>query len=139
MDDPNACMNLAYMDDLQCAFGILRFCLGAHKMSHSFSCYYLLDKSKKIQRKNRYGSACNLWKNLGVLMSDISWDQACLPINKTRVEIRRSANKVQATYVRSVFLSSVHLEKPTGHNPTGESSFVEAIEDVGKIATHPSQ
>ena len=63
-----------------------------------------------------------------------------LPINKTGVRIRRSADQVQAAYVRSVFQFSVPVEKLTGHNPTKDISFVKAVGEFSEIAmTYPSQ
>ena len=73
-------------------------------------------------------------------MSDTSWDQACLPINKTGVGLRRSADQVQAANVGSVFQSTDLVEKLTGHNPTEDISFVKAVEELSEIATtYPSQ
>ena len=46
-----------------------------------------------------------------VEFSDTSWDQACFPINRNGVGIRRSADQVQAAYVGSVFQSPVLVEK----------------------------
>ena len=77
---------------------------------------------------------------LGVFLSDTSWDQACLPINKTGVGIRRSADQIEAAYVGSVFQFSVLVEKLTGHNSTEDILFVKAVEELSKIATtYPSQ
>ena len=77
---------------------------------------------------------------LGVLLSNTSWDQTCPTINKTGVGIRRSTDQVQAAYVRSVFQSSVLVEKLTGHNPTEDISFVKAFEELSEIAmTYSSQ
>ena len=72
-------------------------------------------------------------------MSDTSWDQACLPINKTGVGITRSADQVQAAYVAFVFQSSVRVEKLSRHNPTQDISLVKAIEELSEFATYPSQ
>ena len=130
--------NLAYVDDPQCALGILRFCLGAPKMV-SLRCNSS-DESNKILRKFDSVQRATFEGILGVLLSDTSWDQACLPINKTGVGIRRSADQVQAAYVGSVFQSSVLVEKLTGHNPTEDISFIKAVEELSEIATtYPSQ
>ena len=132
--------NLAYVDDPQCALGILRFCLGAPKMVYSLRCNSPSDESNKILRKFDSVLRATFEGILGVLLSDTSWDQACLPINKTGVGIRRSADQVQAAYVGSVFQSSVLVEKLTGHNPTDDISFVKAVEELSEIAmTYPSQ
>ena len=75
-----------------------------------------------------------------MLSCDKSWDQACLPINKTSVGIRRSADQVQAAYVGYVFQSSVLVGKLTGHNLTEDISFVKAVEELSEISmTYPSQ
>ena len=95
--------NLAYVDDPQCALGLLRFCLGAPKMVYSLQCISPSEESNKILRKFDSVQRATFEGILGVLLSDTSWDQACLPINKTGVGIRRSANQVQAEYVGSVF------------------------------------
>ena len=132
--------NLAYVDDPQCALGILRFCLGAPKMVYYLRCNSLSDESNKILRKFDSVQSATFEGVLGVLLSNTSWDQACLPINKTGVGIRRSADQVQAAYVGSVFQSSVLVEKLTGHNPTEGFSFVKAVEELSEIATtYPSQ
>ena len=68
-------------------------------------------------------------------MSDISCDQACLPINKTGVGIRRSADQVQSAYIGSVFQSSVLVENLKGHSPTEDILFIKATEELGEIAT----
>ena len=131
--------NLAYVDDPQCALSILRFCLGA-LVVYSLRCNSPSNESNKIIRKFDSVQRATFEGILGVLLSDTSWDQACLPINKTGVGIRRSADQVQAAYVGSVFQSSVLLEKLTGHNPTEDISFVKAVEELSEIATtYPSQ
>ena len=99
-----------------------------------------MDESNKILRNFDSVQRATVEGILGVLLSDTSWDQACLPINKTGVRIRRSADQVQAAYVRSVFQSSVPVEKLTGHNPTEDISFVKAVGEFSEIAmTYPSQ
>ena len=133
-------VNLAYVDDPQCALAILRFCLGAPKLVYSLRCNSPSDESNKILRKFDSVQRATFEGIPGVLLSDTSWDQACLPINKTDVEIRRSADQVQAAYVGSVFQSSVLVGKLTGHNPTEDISFVKAVEELSEIATtYPSQ
>ena len=77
---------------------------------------------------------------LGIFMSDTSWGQGSLLINKTGLGIRRSADQVLVAYVGSVsvFRSSVRVENLTGHNPTEDISFVKAIVELGRIETYPS-
>ena len=132
--------NFAYVDDPQCALGILRFCLGAPKMVYSLRCNSPSDESSKILRKFDSVQRATFEGIRGVLLSNTSWDQACLPISKTGVGVRRSADQVQASYVGSVFHSSVLVEKLTGHNPTEAISFVKAVEELSEISTtYPSQ
>ena len=132
--------NLAYVDEPQFALGILRFCLGALKMVYSLRCNSPPDDSNKILRKFDSVQRATFESILGVLLSDTSWDQACLPINKTGIGTRRSADQVQAAYVGYVFHSFVLVEKLTGHNPTEDISFVKVFGEFGKNAmTNPSQ
>ena len=129
--------NLAYVDGPQCALGILRFWLGAPKVVYSLRCNNSSDESNRVLRK--FDSVKNLRATFGgilrVLISDTSWDQACLPINKTGVGIRRSTDQVHAAYVGSVFQSSVLVKKLTGDKTTEDISFVTAIEESSEIAT----
>ena len=132
--------NLAYVDDTRCALGILRFCLGAPKMVYSLRCNSPSDESNKILQKFDSVQRSTFESILGALLSDTSWGQACLPINKTGVGIRRSADQVRAAYVGSVFQSSVLVKKLTGHNPTTDTPFVKTVEELSKIVTtYPSQ
>ena len=131
---------LSFVDDTQCALGILRFCFSTPKMVYSFRCTSSSDESNKILRKFDSVQRATFESIFGVLLSDTSWDQACLPINKTGVGLRRSADHVQAAYVGSVFQSSVLVEKLTGHNPTEDISFVKAVGEFSENAmTYPSQ
>ena len=109
-------------------------------MVYSLRCNSPSDESNEILRKFDSVQRSTFEGILGALLSDTSWDQACLPINKTGVGIRRSADQVQAAYVGSVFQSSVLVEKLTGHNPTEDISFANAVEELSEIATtYPSQ
>ena len=109
-------------------------------MVYSLRCNSPSDESSKILRKFDSVQQATFEGIRGVLMSDTSWDQACLPINKTGVGIRRLADQVQAAYVGSVFHSSFLVEKLTGQNPTEAISFVKAVEKLSEIeTTYPSQ
>ena len=115
---------------------LLVFCVFALVLQKwSTFCDAILLESNKIRRKFDSAQRANFEGILGVLLSDTSWDQACLPINKTGVGKRRSADQVQAAYVGSFFQSSVFVEKFTGHNPTQDTSFVKAVEELSKTAT----
>ena len=107
--------NLAYVDDPQCAHCILRFRIGAPRMVYSLRCNSPSDESNQIFQKFQLIRRATFDCILGVLFSDTSWDQVCLPINKTGVAIRPSANQVQAAYFGSVFsiqCSSRKINRP---------------------------
>ena len=98
------------------------------------------DESNRTLRKFDSVQRATFEGILRVLLSDTSWDQASLPINKTGVGIKRSADQVQAAYVGPVFQSSALVEKLTGHNSTEDISFVKAVEELSEITTtYPSQ
>ena len=112
---------------------------GAPKMVYSFRSNAPSDESSKILQKFDSVQRATFEGILGVLLSDTSWDRACLAIKKTGVGIS-SADQVQAAYVGSVFQSSVLVENRTGQNPTEDISFVKAVEQLSEIAmTYPSQ
>ena len=93
------------------------------------------NQSESYENSNRL--SVQLLKEFLVSWSHIPpfLDQVWLPINKTDVGIRTSAYHSQPAYVGSVFQSSVFVEKLPGHNRTEDITFVEAIEELGKIAT----
>ena len=132
--------HLAYVDDLQCVLVVLSFFVGAPKMVYTLRCNNPSEESNRILRKFDAVQPTFFEAIRGVLMSDTSWDQACLPKNKTGGRKRRSANQVQAACVGSVFQSFVLVEKLTGHNATEDISFAKAIDELSEIATtYPSQ
>ena len=126
---------LAYVDDPKCDIGVFRFGFDAPKMVYFLRCKSPSDESEKILRKFDSVQRATFEGNLGVLMSDTSWDQACLPINKVGVGKRRPADQVQAAYGGSVFQSSDLVEKLTDQSPTEPISFVKATDELGEIAT----
>ena len=98
------------------------------------------DESNKILRKFDSVQRATFEGILGVLLSETLWDQACFPIKKIGVGIRRSADQVQTAYVGSVFQSSDFVGNLTGHNPTEDISFVKAVGELNEIkTTYPSQ
>ena len=79
------------------------------------------NNSMKILQKFDLIENSNFEEILGLLWSDNSWDQACLPKNKTAVAIRRQADQVQVAYSDSVFHRIVLAENLTGHKPFEDS------------------
>ena len=90
-------------------------------MVYHLRCNSPSDNSKKILQKIESIQRATFEDILGVL--------------KTRVGIGRSADQIQIAYVGSVFHSSVLVEKATGHNHLKTQSFVNAIQELGEIAT----
>ena len=76
-------------------------------MVYSLRCKSPSDESTKILRQFDSVQRATVEGILGVLMSETSWNQACLPIKKIGVGIRLSADQVQAAYFGFVFQSSV--------------------------------
>ena len=60
---------------------------------------------------------------LGVVMSNESWHQACLPINKTGVRFLQASDQIQAAYIGSVSLSDTLVQLITGQSPTVHHIF----------------
>ena len=70
---------------------------------------------------------------LGSVISDISWEQACLPISKTGAGVRRSLNQIKAAYVGSLCQTANIVEQITGVNPTHEVSFTDLVEEFSAL------
>ena len=84
--------NLGYIEDPQCALGILRSCLGAPKLVYSLRCNTPSTESNMILEKFDHLQRTTFENILGSVISDNSWEQACLPISKTGAGVRRSLN-----------------------------------------------
>ena len=69
----------------------------------------------------------------GSVISDLSWDQARLPISKTGAGVRRSLNQFKAAYAGSLSQSANIVEQITGVNPTYESSFTDLVEEFSTL------
>ena len=57
---------------------------------------------------------------LGTVLSNGSWHQACLPITKTVIGIRRASHQTKAAYIGSISQSATLAELITGHSPTAD-------------------
>ena len=82
--------NLGYIEDPQCTLGILRSCLGAPKLVYSLRCNTPSTESKIILEKFDHLQRTTFENILGSVISDNSWEQACLPKSKTGDGVRRS-------------------------------------------------
>ena len=106
--------NLAYVDDLNV---LLVFCVFALVLPKwSTICNAILLRTNQIKSFENL-----LWfsvQPLKVFLGFCCQTPLGLPINKTGLGLRRSADQVQAAYVESVFQSYVLVEKLSGHNPT---------------------
>ena len=75
--------NLGYIEDPQCTLGILRRCLGAPKLVYSLRCNTPSTESNIILEKFDHLQRTIFENILDSVISDNSWEQACLPISKT--------------------------------------------------------
>ena len=125
--------NLGYIEDPQCALGILRSCLGAPKLVYSLRCNTPSAEINIILEKFDHLQRTTFENILGSVISDNSWEQACLPISKTGAGVRRSLNQFKAAYVGSLSQSANIVEQITGVNPTHEISFPDLVEEFSAL------
>ena len=125
--------NLGYIEDPQCALGILRRCLGAPKLVYSLRCNTPSIESNIILEKFDNLQRTTFQNILGSVISDYSWEQACLPISKTGAGVRRSLNQFEAAYVGSLCQSANIVEQIIDVNPTHEVSFTDLVEEFSAL------
>ena len=125
--------NLGYTENPQCALGILRSCLGAPKLVYSWRCNTPSTESNIILEKFDHLQRTTFENILGSVISDNSWEQACLPISKTGAGVRRSLNQFKAAYVGSLSQSAKIVEQITGVNTTHEISFTDLVEEFSAL------
>ena len=125
--------NLGYIEDTQCALGILRRCLSAPKLVYSLRRNTPSTESKTILEKFDHLQRTTFENILGSVISDNSWEQACLPISKTGAGVRRSLKQLKAAYVGSLCQSANIVEQITGVNPTHEVSFTDLVEEFSAL------
>ena len=82
---------------------VFAFLPGAPVMVYSLRCISPSKESNIILRKFDLVQRAAFENILGVLLSDTSLEQASIPIKKTVVGIRQSADQVQAAYIGSFF------------------------------------
>ena len=107
---------------------------------YSLRCNTPSPESNKILEKFDHLERTTFENILGSVISNNSWDQACLPISKTGAEVRRWLNQIRAAYVGSLSQSANIVEQITGVNPTHGSSFTYLLEfsTLGSL-THLTQ
>ena len=62
--------------------------------------------------------------------SNGSWHQACLPINKTGIGVRRAFDQIKAAYISSISQSASLAELITGQSPTADQTFNKMVNEI---------
>ena len=126
--------NLGYINDPQCALGILRSCLDASKMVYSLRCNTPSEEAINIFDEFDSFQRTTFENILGTVLSNESWHQACLPINKTGIGIRRASDQIKAAYICSVSQSATLVELITGQIPTADHTFSKMIDEINGLS-----
>ena len=71
---------------------------------------------------------------LGTVLSYESWHQACLPINKTGIGIRRASDQIKAAYIGSISQSATLVELITSQIPTADHTFTKKIDEINGLS-----
>ena len=110
---------LEYLDDPQCALGILRHCIGSPKMVYSLRCQTPEVRSPVIKSLKKFDTQQRgkLEKILGTVLPEESWAQATLPITLSGLGVRQCQDLYKASYVGSVLSSEDLASKITGESP----------------------
>ena len=119
--------NLAYINNPQCALGILSSCLGAPKMVYSQRCNTPSEEAVKFFEEHDSLQRTNFENLLGTILSNESWHQSCLPINKTRIRVRRAAYQIKAAYIGSMSHSGTLVELTTSQSMTTDHTFTKIL------------
>ena len=119
----NLLEKLEYINDPQCALGILRSCLGAPKMVYLLRCNTPSEQTVKI-----FGEIDSLQRTtfeniLGKVLFNESWHQACLPMKKTGIRVRRAADQIKAAYIGSISQSATLVELKTGQGLKADHTY----------------
>ena len=67
-------------------------------------------------------------------MSNESWHQACLPINKTGIGIRRASDQIKAVCIGLISQSATLVERITGQSPTTDHTFTKMIDEKNGLS-----
>ena len=113
--------NLSYLDDPQCALGILRYCLGTPKLRTNTPTRDLIDVLKVFDSSQRDA----LDQIIGAVTCDNAWKQSTLPINISGLGLRQSQEQYRAAYVGSVLASDDLVQKITNQRASDNEVFKE--------------
>ena len=117
--------NLSYLDDPQCALGILRYCLGTPKLVCSLRTNtptrHLIDLLKVFDSSQQDA----LDQIIGTVTCDNLWMQSTLPINISGLGVRQSQEQYRAAYVGSVLASDDLVQKITNQRASESRVFKE--------------
>ena len=122
--------NLSYLDDPQCALGILRYCLGTPKLVYSLRTNtptrHLIDVLKVFDSSQRDA----LDQIIGTVTCDNVWMQSTMPINISGLGVRQSQEQYKAAYVGSVLASDDLVQKITNQRASDSRVFKELYESL---------
>ena len=123
---------LDYLDDTQCALGILRHCIGSPKMFFALSNAH---KSPVIKSLKEFDAQQRekLENILGTVLPEESWTQATLPITLSGLGVRQCQDQYKASYVGSVLSSEDLVSKITGEGPKNCQVFQDLYSSIAKL------
>ena len=124
---------LDYLDDPQCALGILRHCIGSPKMVYSLRCQTptrpVIKSLKEFDAQQRE----KLENILGTVLPEESWTQATLPITLSGLGVRQCQDQYKASYVGSVLSSEDLVSKITGESPKNCQVFQDLYSSIAQL------
>ena len=124
---------LDYLDDPQCALGILRHCIGGPKMVYSLRCQ--TPKSPVIKSLIEFNAQQReeLENILGTILPEEFWTQATLPITLSGLGVHQCQEQYKASYVGSVLSSEDLVSKITGESPKNCQVFQDLYSSIAKL------
>ena len=87
----------------------------------------IFDESDSLQRKN-------IENILGTVWTNEPWHQACLPINKTGIGIRRASDQIKAACIGSISQSATLVELITGQSSTADHIFTKMSDEINGLS-----
>ena len=129
-----------YLDDPQCALGILRHCIGSPKMVYSLRCQTTTSPVIKSLNKVDAQQREKLENILGTALPEESWTQATLPITLSGLGVRQCQDHYKASYVGSVLSSEDLVSKITGESPKNCQFIQDLYSSIAQLdISNPSQ
>ena len=124
---------LDYLEDPQCALGILRHCIGSPKMVYSLRCQTpsspVIKSLKEFDAQQRE----KLENILGTVLPEESWAQATLPITFSGLDVRQCQDQYKTSYVGSVLSSEDLVWKITGESPKHCQVFQDLHSSIAQV------